>query len=396
VSASAANATSTGGAAPVVPADRGAATVPEEVIGDVWSATASQLKANEELVAAARPTQGEPIQLFMMPSGVNFVIHLRPARLWNNEPAYQELRATLTQNVTDWITETLRSVCRREPAQIDEALVGVILGARGTEPQYAAVVRLVEDAKLSDLIEEFRGEPLVEEGGIRLYRAQDYAYLIRDTRNFAICPAEMGAELAEWIGQANYHTTDGILDLLRHTDRERLFTVVMEVDDVRRHQAALFPPEAGAAIARVLDAVSDDADTLAWSVHLGDTFHSELQLRTRVADTREIVTPGRLAKSLNGTLAQAPHDVMAMIRMMHPQRKGTATVLERYPAMLEAYRQATVPTTGARRVALTTVLPARSAPNLTLGTLLAWDEARRTDFSTPTRVRSSRRRSPNA
>jgi hypothetical protein len=131
----------------------------------------------------------------------------------------------------------------------------------------------------------------------------------------------------------------------------------------------------------VLDAFSDDAETVCWSVNVGDTFHSDLQFRTRVADGQEILTPERLVTSLNEKLGQAPHDLMAMILKMHPPRKGAASIIGRYPAMVEAYRQATVPTTDKRLVRLTTVLPARSAPNLTLATLLTWDEARRTDFS---------------
>jgi hypothetical protein len=92
-----------------------------------------------------------------------------------------------------------------------------------------------------------------------------------------------------------------------------------------------------------------------------------------------------MVKSLSEKLAQAPHDLMSMILRMHPARKGAATIIGRYPAMVEAYREATVPTTDKRLVRLTTVLPARSAPNLALATLLTWDEARRTDFSSPSR-----------
>ena len=371
--------------AALTPADPTAVSPALSKAGNVWNLTESQRQSNARLVDAARPTNGDPIGLYMMPSGVNLVIHLRPARLWSDDSAYTELRYTLTGNVTDWITEQLKAVCRREPAQIDEALIGVILGARGTPPQVAAVVHLVEEARLSDLIEEFKGEPIGEESGLRMYRAEKHAYLIRDTKTFAICPAEFGDELANWIARPNHQTTEGILQLLKQTDRERLLTVLMEVDDVRRHQAELFPPEAAAAIARVLDAFSDDAETACWSVNVGDTFHSDLQFRTRLAEGQEILTPERLVKSLNEKLGQAPHDLMSMILKMHPPRKGAATIIGRYPAMVEAYRQATVPTTDKRLVRLTTVLPARSAPNLALATLLTWDEARRTDFSIPSR-----------
>ena len=344
--------------------------------------TSVQLEANAEPVEAVRPTQGEPIQLLMMPSGVNFVIHLRPAQLWSNEPQFQELRATLTQNVTDWIAAKLKETCRREPAQIEEALIGIILGSRGTAPEVACVVRLKEEAKLSDLIEEFRGVPLREEGGLRLYRAEKHAYLIQDTKTIAICPAIMGAELAEWVSLPNHNTTDGMLQLLNYTDRERLFTVLFEVDDVRRHEEWLFPETTLTAFRHVLDAVSDDAESVCWSVHLGDQLHSELHFRTRIAGAQEIMSPRRLAQSLSARLEAAPLDLMSMARQMQPQRAGQRTIIARFPAMVEAFRQSTVPTTGSRYVKFTTVLPAKAAPNLALATLLTWDEARRTDFST--------------
>ena len=360
------------------------AAVPDDLTTEgVWFLTQSQLDENEALVEAANPfpADPQPIELYMMPSGINFVLHLRPAELWSDEPQFQQFRATLTQNVTDWIAARLKEVCRREPAEIEEALIGVMLGARGTEPQISAVVRLQEEARLSDLVEEFRGEPLREEGGLRLYRAAEHAYLIRDAKTIAICPASMGEELAEWVSLPNYQTTDGVLQLLNYTDRRRLFTVVMEVDDVRRHEEWLFPEGSRTAFQRVLDIVSDDVETACWTVHLGDRLHSDLIFRTRIANTREIMSPRRLAEVLGTRFEAVPQDLMEMARMMHPPRKGARTIIGRFPAMVEVYRQATVPTTGARFVRLTTLLPAKAAPNLALGTLLTWDEAGRSDFS---------------
>jgi hypothetical protein len=337
----------------------------------------------QSLVDSADPTDGEPIQLYMMPSGVNVVIHLRPAELWSNDLAFQELRATLTQNFTDWLSEKLKTVCRREPAQIEEALIGIILGSRGTEPEFAAVVRLKEDAALSDLVEEFRGEPVAEDSGLRLTRTSEYGYLIHDTKTIAICPAYMAAELKDWITTPNYNTTEGILDLLRHTDRAHLATVLFEVDDVRRHAADLFGEETLTALQLVLDAVSDDAETMSWTMHLGDEFYSDIYLRTRVAGAREMITPARLAENMSARLESMPHDMMGAVRMMNPPTRGNRTMIGRYPAMLEAFQMATVKTTGSRYVRLTTVLPAKAAPNLALATMLTWDESRRTDF-TPT------------
>jgi hypothetical protein len=345
--------------------------------------TKADLELNAQLVEDVRPTQGKPIELRMMPSGVNAVFHLRPAQLWSNDLKFQELRATMTEGLVNWIAAKLKQVCRREPQQIDEALIGLMLGARGTEPELAAVVRLTADAKLSDLFEEFRGELIGPEDGPRLYRAPPYAYLIHDARTIAICPAAMGAELAEWIDAPNYNTTEGILDLLKHTDRDRLFTVLFEVDDVRRHEEWLFADTARPAFRVVLDALSEDAETVCWSVHLGENFHSDLFFRTRVAGQSQqaLTSPTGLAQIMLDKLEQLPHDLLGAVRKMKPQRKGFQQIIGRYPAMLETFRMASLPTKGDRFARVTTMLPAKAAPNLALGTMLVWDESTRTDFT---------------
>src|SRR5690606_19096271 len=104
------------------------------------------------------PTGGEPIELRMVPSGVRLIVNLRPAQLWSSDPQMAELRASLTQDVTGWLETQLRSVCRHEPAEIEEVMLAWILGARGNEPELAAVVHLVEEARMSDLLDEFGSE----------------------------------------------------------------------------------------------------------------------------------------------------------------------------------------------------------------------------------------------
>ena len=51
------------------------------------------------------------------------------------------------------------------------------------------------------------------------------------------------------------------------------------------------------------------------------------------------------------------------------------------PAMAKVVAMSTLTEHGPRHVRLITPLPDRAAPNLALGTLLAWDESTRTDFT---------------
>lgn len=333
------------------------------------------LKSNAELVAGVRPTQGDPIDLTMLPSGVNLVMHLRPAEFWSDDPASVELRSSLTQTVTDWIESQLLATCRRTPDQIEEALIGVLLGPTGSTPEIAAVVRLTQPARLSDLIEEFRGEPVRPDSTLRLFRGDTLACFIRDEQTFAVCPADLAEDLADWLETPNYNTTDGVLQLLRQTDRDRLFSVVFEVEDVRRHEDWLFPADARPAFRRVLNVLGDECETACWSIHLDDGLHSELLVRTKVAGAEDILGPRRLAETLSARITDAPHQLLSGVRQLDPRHSGARRLIGRLPAMIESVRRATVVTTGDRLVEFTTLLPAKAAPNLALATLLTWNES---------------------
>jgi hypothetical protein len=340
-------------------------------------ATLTQRRQNAELVETLWPRRGDPVQLQMIPSGMNFVIHLRPALLWSDEPQWQEFRYSLTEDVTNWIAARLKEVCRREPKQIEECVIALRLGAIGTEPQVAAAVSFVREEKLSDLIEEFRGLRLSEEGP-RILISSPYAYLIRDTRSVAIAPEQDAAELAEVVNTANTNSSEGVYQLLNLTDRQRVLTVVFEVDDVKRHEGWLFSDRTRATFQRVLNWFGDDVETVAWSVDLhGDSFASELMLRPR-----SVSNSSRVAAEFLQKLEFLPRELQSMCVRMRPATQGYRALIGRFPAMLEAYRQATIPTLETRHVRLTTVLPRKAAPNLALGTLLTWDQAMQTDFTT--------------
>jgi hypothetical protein len=342
------------------------------------------VQANAELVANARPTHGGPIDLTMLPSGVNLLFHLRPAELWGEAPQFQELRGALTQNVTDWIAQQLQAKCHRQPEQVEEALIGILLGPTGSMPEVAAVVRLKDPAKLSDLVEEFRGEPVRSDGSLRLFRGSTEAYYIKDEKTVAICPADLADDLADWLDQPNQNTTDGFLQLLPLTDRNRLFTVVFEVEDVSRHADWLFSAETLPAFRNVLDLLGEESETACWSVHLNDELHSELHVRTRVAGADDILGPRGLAQLLSTRIIDVPQRLLTAVNALNPQHAGARQLVGRLPAMVEAVRQSTVATTGERHVQFTSLLPAKAAPNLALASLLTWDESRRTTNTSQT------------
>lgn len=310
-----------------------------------------------------------PVQLLMVPSGARIVLHLRPAKLWSDDPRMKELRSCLTEKVVRGIERELRSVTHREPADIEEVLLVWILGARGSEPQLATVVRLAREEKLSDLIEEFGGDPLDPTSSHRLYLHDRRAVLIKDQRTLAFAPRELASELAESADSPNVNTTDGILALLAHTNRDRLLTFVCEPADVLRHLDRLAPPSSRDLARRAALWFENDVETVAWSIDIGEAFTSEILLRGRSTTSSASVSDHALKR-----LEDLPHSMVSTAETLNPSTIGLRRIIGRFPAMLEVFRRATVTAIEDRMVRLHTILPAKAGPNLVLATVLTWNQ----------------------
>lgn len=320
------------------------------------------------------PTKGAPITLNYIPSGSRIVIHLRPAELWQPNSQGEEFRYCLGP-LAEWVGQKLKEISRREPVQIEEALICLIPAMRGTPPDVASVIRLKEDARRSDLIEQFPGEPK-EIDGQMVYVSGGTALLIADLKTLAFAPEKYADELAR-AAQVPNPTAPGIEELLPLTDRRRHLTVVFEPSSARLDDDLLVPETVRPFFERFLDWFGNDVETVAWSVHLApETFYSEVLLRN-VLTTR----PLELELATMKRLDSLPRTVLAMVERMNPPERGKRRIIGRFPAMTKVFAMATQAETGPRHVRLVTALSERAAPNLALGTLLTWDESTRTDFT---------------
>ncbi|WP_437206369.1 hypothetical protein [Planctomicrobium sp. SH664] len=353
---------------------------PQEVaagpVTDLQVYSRKDLQQNFKLVEEFQPTDGKPIQLLLMPGGVNLLVHLRPALFWSEAPQYRTLRASLTEDVTNWLATRIEDLCRIPAGEIDELTIGLILGARGTEPQLCAVVRLPPSAQLKSYAERFPdinvGNSL---GGIQ--KAGDRAYLVRDDRTMAIGPVALADEMLNWTETPNPEVTAGMAQLLGNTDQLRLFSVVGNLDDLRIHADALLPQVAAQPVGKVLDWFGDNVETVSWSIHDDPYLHSEVQLRP--ASTSDA---SRLAKEMQTRLKELPESMWKEVCLkLAPQELRFRQLIGRFPAMLEAVREATVLNPQPKLLVLTTVLPEKAAPNLALATLFTIHEVARTDFT---------------
>jgi hypothetical protein len=346
-----------------------------------------ELKQATADAKSSSPTSGEPISSNFLPMGTRMMISVRPAELWEPRSRGEEVRYCLGSDFGGWLENRLKEICRFEPNQIEHALIGIMPGPVGESPETAAVVRLVAEAKKSELISAFGGD-LIEDYGYPIYvnEADDRCYLIKDLRTIAMGPADAAEDIARSVEFPNPQS-DGIDALLPETDADRHLTLVFEprtIDAFLRGQN-IFGAEVEDLVRQVLTFFNpDDIDCVAWSMHFGDKqFHSDMLLRNTTL-LREL----QLSDAVRTKVKKLPFDLLGMVEKMNPTVMGPRKVIGRFPAMTQVFAKSSRIGVGTRYAQLTTQLPERAAPNLALGALLAWDESTRTDFTKAAPVRT--------
>lgn len=320
------------------------------------------------------PTKGEKIELQYMPFGPQIVLNIRPAELWQKESLGEELRFCLTP-LAKLLEDRFQEYFHRKPEEIEEAQICLIPGQQGTLPEVAAVVHLVEEAKKSRLLEDIGGQ-IVNDYDYPVYINGDRAYLIADQKTVAMCPKDSVKEMVDAIDGRN-PAADGIDELLPMTDRDRHITLVFVPRTIRLHASWWFPENLKPLALKACDWFGDEVESATWSFHLGDDkFYSDMHLRTVSG-----ITSANLGRQTRTKLGELPQELLETVRAMNPREVGKRKVIGRLPKMTEAFAMASVVTTGTRHVQVITPLPDRAAPNLALGSLLAWDESTRTDFT---------------
>jgi len=324
----------------------------------------------------ASPTKGGPIPLEMIPAGARLLVHLRPSELWQPDSKGEEFRYCLGP-LGEFVEAQMKTLCKFPPTAIEEVLFAWIPGPRGTPPDFVYVVRLKDDAKKSELIDAVGGER-DDSVGHPIYRdtATNTAAVIVDLKTFAVGPAGVAEEMVNSIGSKN-PLPDGVEELFPKSDRTRHVAVYFEPSAVLLDEEFLAPANARPFLREVMEWFGDDSEAVLWSLHLeDDRFYSDVLVRNK-SGARVTALEERFVEKLD----QLPKEMLAAVRLMEPKELGKRQVIGRVPAMAKVVAMTTVPSHGKRDVRLITSLPDRAAPNLALGTLLAWDESTRTDFN---------------
>ena len=323
-----------------------------------------------EYALRGSPTTGRPIQLQYIPFGTQVVINLHPAELWKSASLGEELRFCVPP-IAQLVESTLRDLFQRPPDQVDELLICLIPGPRGSLPDVAAVAHLTEEPQRSRLIEQLGERIEVENQSI--YISGERAYMIAGPKTLVVCPKNQADEMVKAI--TDRHPAEQIDPLLPLTDHDRQVTLILTPVTFQLHEA-WFPENVRPLIKQAIDWLGDDVESLAWSFHLTpELFYSDLVLRNKK------VAGKKLERTVRSRLGRLASELVPLIQQMNPTEAGKRMVIGRLPAMVEVFSLATIFRTAPHHVQLVTPLPDRAAPNLFLGSLLAWDESTRTDFT---------------
>ena len=320
------------------------------------------------------PTKGKPIQLQYIPFGTQVVLNLHPAEFWKPGSLGEEIRYCVPP-LAKLVETTLNDLFQRKPEQVEELLICLLPGIRGSLPDIAAVARMVDKEKQSQLIDQL-GQYL-ELDGQSVYMKGDRAYMIVDEKTLVVCPKSQAQEMVEAITKR--HPVEQIDPLLPMTDRDRHITAIFTPLTLGL-QETWFPENVRPFVKNSLGWLGEEVETVSWSFHLTDEqFYSEILLRDKGSSGKN--SAKKLEQDFKTKLAQLAESLLPQIEQMNPREQGKRMVIGRVPAMVEVFSLATIVNHGPQYVQLITPLPDRAAPNLALGTLLAWDESTRTDFS---------------
>lgn len=340
----------------------------------------SELEHSTELVREFAPTQGEPIDLRMLPDGINFIIHLRPSLLWSEEFDYQVMRASLTEDVTNWLAAKIEEVTKHKPEQIEELTFGVFLGAQGMEPEVSAVVRLKEPGKLSQLTDLYQGSLAVEMPPPLIKMSDTTAVWIHDdSKTIVIWPRSVaGSGALQESANVPADVRPELERLVRVSDRQHVVTIMASPNDLEIAAPKIFPQPASKPLGYVVDWLGTDADFVSWTMHPSPYFYSQLS-----GSPRSTTNTAKLKAQWQTQLADLPQIMWKDVALkMQPHEVRVRNFVGRFPAMLEAFNESTICQNDSQMVTLTTVLPANATPNIALAALFTASEAEHTNFDT--------------
>ena len=321
-------------------------------------------------IADRKPTDTPrtPIVLQAMPAGLRLIVHVRPSELL--EPKSDEISGdALKFLLSESLGKTIESAIHRPIDQVDDLLIGVLLGPVGSEPDFAYRVQLKDSAKPLDPSAEFNATNPIESQR-NLFGHNGHVMLVRDKPHYTVAPERFGAELVNF--QYDPAFTDPDLEaVLKMTDDSKPLTVVGKFEDLLTHA----PQLVGVSRADVLEWLGRTAEKNA------EMFVAETDLDDVLSFSAQMIPMPNVSalnvqKQFRQQLQLAPMRLVEYLRDHSAQTLGQQKLAGRFPAMLQATLLSTDISLDKNLAVVETKLPLKAWPNLLLASYSCWESDR--------------------
>lgn len=308
-----------------------------------------------------------PLNLKHLPGGIRLVVSLRPYDLLERGISPGELlQVSGTSGI--WFAEQVRKLAFVEFSEVDELLLGWILGSPQDPPRFVCRVRGRQEWNREQFAERL-GKEFHTGEGTHWRQSDTTAMQWIDDRTFVVFPVELSSEIAQ-AAESPLPTDLGIEELLLKSSDENHFTVVGIPHDLRTHQSQLCDPTFFSGWEAILQFLEQDhrhAEAFLFNTHWG-TSGTSLTLRIKASNTAKM---NDVRSVVETRLSQLPGSIQLAVASEHLP-PGFMSFLRRFPAMIREVTQTQTVGIIDRQVVVRALTSERALPNLLLGGVLLW------------------------
>lgn len=314
------------------------------------------------------PAESEvPLTLQHLPGGIRLFIHLRPRELLQGGRGSQEL-LKLAGTSGEWFARQVRDHTYADLSELDELLLGWILGAAGDPPRfvcrYKRSVELSNEQFASRLGSEFQSGT---DGAWR--QSESTAVWLIDDQTVVIVPSELSSEVPQ-AATSPLPTDLGVEEVLQRSSSNDQLVIVGVPLDLATHQTVLADASfkiGWDALRLFIEQEHRHAEAFSLSV-CWTSSETMMTLRIKASNAAKMNNVRTTFESRLVELSGLAQQGLASDQIP----TGFLQIARRFPSMLKVLQGlATYEITG-RQVVVRTQLPERALPNLLLGGILLW------------------------
>ncbi len=345
-----------------------AVDTPDSVLQEQTSSEMThEAGVSDEPVAPVVRAVVDPISLDYFPVVPQVLLHLHPAEMWAEVEPYPEFTGTLG-DIGTWLKNFVEESTRFDVAEIAELTVALNFGARGSVPDVAIVVRLVDEHPQSQLLQQHIGGTMVPDLNGEIIESGDFAWMIIDSRTIAMATLELANDLADARKYPAVPTSQ-MESMLRVSNRNHHATLFVDLQVLDTHKDLVLVEQLHQLAETTILWFRPDVGALSWSMHLEPHLTMETWLTPTAATTST-----RLQRRMLSQLKKLPEQLHSFAATLTPRTPGQAKIIGRFPAMVQALELGTEIAVVEGMVVLRTVLPQKAAANLAAGAILTWNQ----------------------